>query len=370
MRLLLLMTDVCGGTGGIGSFNGSLLQALDELAAPHSLEVDVLAMNDKRDAPTELPPVVKRYEAFGGKRWAFALAAIRAAASADLIFFGHAHFAPLALLMPGKSRMGIGHGIEVWGPMTRLRQMGFRQMNPILTVSTCTRDQMRKNESLTAQRWEWFPPTLPRRKSEAILSRAALHLPAGRMLLSVSRLVASDAYKRIDSVIRCLPGLWREMPDVFYVVIGEGNDLERLRRVARKTGSPEKIHFIANVSDEALASYYEACDIFVLPSEREGFGIVFLEAMARRKACVGVQAAATPEVIEANRTGLLVPMGELPALEGALSTLLRDVSLRDQLGNAGYDRLTTHFSFDRFRARLEQALFPNKDLEARWPRAA
>jgi glycosyltransferase involved in cell wall biosynthesis len=140
--------------------------------------------------------------------------------------------------------------------------------------------------------------------------------------------------------------------------------------VAEETGHPEKILFINSVSDEALVSFYEACDIFVLPSEREGFGIVFLEAMARRKACVGVRAGAVPEVIEAGRTGLLVPAGELPALEEALSKLLQNASLREQLGNAGHERLAAHFSFDQFRKRLEQTLFPSEDMEARWPRAA
>ena len=102
--------------------------------------------------------------------------------------------------------------------------------------------------------------------------------------------------------------------------------------------------------------YYQACDVFVLPSLKEGFGIVFLEAMQYAKPCIGARAAAVPEVIVDGESGLLTAPGDPRSLERALTTLLTDEALRQSMGRAGLRRLETNFSFPAFRHRLEEVL--------------
>jgi glycosyltransferase involved in cell wall biosynthesis len=111
--------------------------------------------------------------------------------------------------------------------------------------------------------------------------------------------------------------------------------------------------FHQDISDDELAGYYKRCALFVLPSGQEGFGIVFLEAMRFAKPCIGGNVGGTPEVVEDGQTGLLVPFGDVDALERALDRLLADSALRKQMGIAGRRRLLTQFVFERFRARLE-----------------
>jgi glycosyltransferase involved in cell wall biosynthesis len=106
-----------------------------------------------------------------------------------------------------------------------------------------------------------------------------------------------------------------------------------------------------------LPSYYENCDLFVLPSTREGFGIVFLEAMHHGKACIGARAGGVPEVIRDGATGVLVDPSKLATqVPEAILRLLNDPALRKNMGANGRAHLDANFSFDRFRDRLEQIL--------------
>ena len=95
-------------------------------------------------------------------------------------------------------------------------------------------------------------------------------------MLAVTRLVSTEDYKRIDLVIKAMPAILRHVPDAFCVVVGHGGDRSRLERLAQETNVADRVIFTGFVADELLPSYYDACDLFVLPSLREGFGIVFL----------------------------------------------------------------------------------------------
>jgi len=106
-----------------------------------------------------------------------------------------------------------------------------------------------------------------------------------------------------------------------------------------------------------LPSYYESCDLFVLPSTKEGFGIVFLEAMYHSKACIGARAGGVPEVIRDGDTGILVDPSKLATeVPEAILRLLNDPALCKTMGERGRKELESNFSFSRFRDRLEQVL--------------
>ena len=114
----------------------------------------------------------------------------------------------------------------------------------------------------------------------------------------------------------------------------------------------ERVDFLEDVSDDELAQIYRRCALFVLPSGQEGFGIVFLEAMRFSKPCIGGDAGGTPEVIDDDRTGYLVPFGEGEPLVAALDRLISDAELRERMGRAGRRRLLDHFMFDAFQRRV------------------
>jgi glycosyltransferase involved in cell wall biosynthesis len=132
--------------------------------------------------------------------------------------------------------------------------------------------------------------------------------------------------------------------------------MPRLKRLATELRVSQHINFRGFVSDSELRAAYAACDVFVLPSAKEGFCLVYLEAMAECKPVVAANAGGVPDVVVDGETGVLIPPGDVGALTEALLTLLDNPEMQRQLGAAGAARVQTHFSFEQFVQRLGRAL--------------
>lgn len=365
-RVLVLLTDLFDTTGGIQTFNRALVKALDELAAQHGWSVTVLVLNDHGGSS-----VVKlyisshqlKYIACTGNRRRFIVATLRAARRADVVIFGHVHFSPILfavrVLRPSAKSYLTVYGIEAWKRLPSLQRMATLQMQRILSISAWTANRMQDQNHVSPKHFSILPCSLDplfKRYGLTLRSREALGLPKGKMLLSVARLDASERYKKIDLVIEAMPSVLNEVPDAFYVVVGDGSDRERLEALARKIDVASQVRFTGRIADELLPSYYQTCDLFALPSLKEGFGIVFLEAMYHEKPCVGAKAGGVEEVIANELTGLLVDPVDREAFVRAVVRILGDNALRDSLGRAGKLRFDEHFSSQAFRNRLEGAL--------------
>ena len=163
-------------------------------------------------------------------------------------------------------------------------------------------------------------------------------------ILSVAR-----QYPRKDTatLLRAMAILRREMPEARLRVIGGGPELGRLRALARKLRLEEAVTLEGAVpdSDEVRRAYLQS-DVFCLPSLQEGFGIVFLEAMAAGLPVVAARAGATPEVVLHGRTGHLVHPGDHEELAAALALMLSNPAAARRMGRAGRARVE-EFTLDR-----------------------
>ncbi len=146
------------------------------------------------------------------------------------------------------------------------------------------------------------------------------------------------------------------MPDAVLVLVGEGEDRPRLEQLARDSGVADHIHFLFGLKQEELFACYAHCDVFALPSRGEGFGLVFLEAMACAKPAIGGAHGGTPDVIEDGLTGLLVPHGDAALLSSALESLLADPSRAYEMGARGRERVQADYTFERFQTELSRAM--------------
>jgi glycosyltransferase involved in cell wall biosynthesis len=174
--------------------------------------------------------------------------------------------------------------------------------------------------------------------------------------LTVSRLSRGDWAKGVDEVISALPAIRSTVPKVQYTVVGDGDDVSRLRGEARRHGVEDLVRFVGSVSDAELHGYLARSDVFVMPSRQEGFGIVFLEAMAYGKPVVARAHGGAPEVVLDGTTGILI-RGEGPRhLVAALTTLLGRPSMRAAMGAAASHRVRSLFSYERFRSSAFAAL--------------
>ena len=110
------------------------------------------------------------------------------------------------------------------------------------------------------------------------------------MILTVARLDARERYKGVDQLIEAMPAVLQTVPAARLRIVGTGSDLPRLKELAARLGVADSVEFAGFVDDEHLRAAYRDCALFALTSSGEGFGIVFLEAMAHGKPCLGARA--------------------------------------------------------------------------------
>ena len=137
--------------------------------------------------------------------------------------------------------------------------------------------------------------------------------------------------KRIEVLLEAARKLEPDIPNLEIRIVGDGPEAARLKRLG-----PPCVQWLGTVPKNQLAAEYGACDAFCLPSVQEGFGIVFLEAMAAGKPIVGVRAAAVPEVVP---HALLVKPNDPDSLAEAIYTLWKDAELRAAIGQGGLERV-------------------------------
>ena len=364
MKILVLLTDLFDKVGGIQTFNRSLIKALDDIAVKKNWDITVLALNDnqKKDTAKQFHLNKTKYIAFKGSRFQFAASVFAYAKGSSIIFFGHVNFLPIAYALrfinPKVYMYLTVYGIDIWKKLSLIQKLGINKINKILSISNYTKQIAVSLNLIDESKFLVLPCTLDTEygKQVVLKSKNELSLPQGKMILTVSRLAKTEKLKNIDLVIKALPLILKETPDVYYVIAGDGDDRTRLENISKEVGVKDKVVFTGKVSDEILSSYYNLCNVFVLPSEKEGFGIVFLEAMYYSKPCIGANAGGIPEVIEDSKTGLLIEPGNANSLVSSIIKLLEDEKLCYSMGKSGKERLEKEFSFERFKNRLENLL--------------
>ena len=140
--------------------------------------------------------------------------------------------------------------------------------------------------------------------------------------------------KRIDILLAAADRLRNRIPGLEIRIVGGGPERDRLQRICRERKLDQLVTWRMDISQEELMQEYQGCEVFCLPSVQEGFGIVFLEAMASGKPIVAANAGAAPEVVQ---HGLLVEPDCEEALAQALEQLHSDRTLRKTLGEAGQE---------------------------------
>jgi glycosyltransferase involved in cell wall biosynthesis len=256
----------------------------------------------------------------------------------------------LALLRSGR-RAIIAHGIEVWKRLDLITRLGARFATEFWCVSKFTATQLRRYNALSRTTAYLLPNALED-------DPPSVEFPEDQppTLLSVCRLEGSERYKGVDLALRAHALLLKEKPELRFHVVGDGTDVDRLRWLVSDLGTGDRVTFLGRLPASDLAREYEQCTAFVLPSRREGFGIVFLEAMARGKPVVAFRCGGTPEVVLDGECGMLAEADDLLGLYDALRSLLRDGELRARLGRSGRQRVAALFTPQAFMRRVHELL--------------
>ena len=355
MNTLLLAPELFASEGGIPRILRLYLKALCELSEPAGT-VTVVALNDatfdSRDLRRYSNDRLADWAACNRSKIGFVKAAQRMSANADLIVCGHVAQLPVAWAMRKLRRKElrytlVAHGIEVWRRFNRLEIAALRGASRIWCVSEFTRRELLRNCKIPLTTTAVLPNALdPGLEVDEIGPRTT-----DFDILTISRLNYADSYKGVDHLIAALPAIRREIPAARLRVVGRGDDLPRLHEEARRLKLERAVDFLGFVGDAELKRELDACRLFALPSQKEGFGLVFLEAMAHGKPCIGTRDGGIPEVLTPE-TGVLVNYGNVPELAASCVDALR----RTWEPQAIRARVA-EFSYPHFRDKLS-ALIP------------
>jgi glycosyltransferase involved in cell wall biosynthesis len=326
-----LLTDAYGGVGGIAKFNRDLVGAL--AAMPETRNVLALPRLIQRD-PEPIPEKVLFDMPAARGKLRYLARSMRLAVSSpplDLVVCGHINLLPLAWLVSRAQRcplLLIVHGIEAWRPHRNLLTRALLgRTDAIAAVSRYTVERMRAWSAVPERRFGILPNCVdletfaPRARNAALAQR--LGLEGRRVLLTVGRLAGFERYKGFDEVLAVLPQLAREVPNVCYVIVGDGDDRARLQEKARALGVADRVVFTGFVSEQDKIDLYNLADVYVMPSQGEGFGIVYLEAMACGVPTIGGVLDGSRDALRDGQLGQLVdprdPQQVLQAIRKALA---------------------------------------------------
>jgi len=321
---LLIAPELFKAEGGIARVSRLYLQAIAESFPESTLKVVVL--NDAEVSPSGQ----SRYKASNAETIVCSRSKIRCAhaiwsavrISGTRVICTHVHLAPLLWLAKQLGQKFeydiVVHGIEVWKPVTRLQKLALNSARRILSISEFTRRDMLSRYPNLEEKIVILPNALDPSFSQ---SSDSANDTVPDTILTVSRLAAHDRTKGIDHLIEAMPKILETHPSARLRIVGEGSDRIRLEKLATASEASAQIQFLGFVPDERLKQEFTQCTLFALPSKKEGFGLVYLEAMAAGKPCIVAAAGGAPEVIDQD-SGLIVPYGDIEQIASAISSAL------------------------------------------------
>lgn len=190
-----------------------------------------------------------------------------------------------------------------------------------------------------------------------LIERLKLHNK--QVVLTISRLIER---KGIDKAIRAMEIVRKKIPNIIYIIVGDGPYRSNLEKLAEKLNLQDNVIFTGYVREEEKSSYYNVANMFVMPNREldngdvEGFGIVFLEANAHGKPVIGGKSGGVVDAIVANETGLLVNPIDVEEIASAMLQLLENEDYAKQLGMNGKKRAKEEFNWEILISRMQSEL--------------
>lgn len=353
MRVFALVTEAFGGFGGIAKYNQDFITALADY--PGCEEIVVLPRL-MRTTDFQLPAGVQVVTSATNSRWRYLFGLFRTLVTGpkyDVVVCGHINLLPLAFFACRRWRAPVVlliYGIDAWAPTGRKpADRLVRHVDYFISISEITRQKFLSWTRINDDKGFVLPNAIdlaafgPGPKREDFLRR--YKLANKRILMTLGRLSAEERYKGVDEVLEAMPQMLHRFPDLAYLVVGNGSDLPRLQSKARDLGVERHVVFAGSVPESEKADHYRLADVYVMPSSGEGFGFVFLEAMACGISVVASKRDGSREAVKNGELGAVVEPGNPDELAAAVFSALERPHGRVPEG-------LTFFSYPRFHQRL------------------
>lgn len=357
---MFLFQQTYSAMGGIQRFNRCMLSALEH----NKLPTYAFSLYDD---PSTLPHptgTIQYLSAAGQSLWNTCWQVVQCSRKSKIIVLGHIHLAPIGLaiklLFPSKKIWLIAHGIEVWESATLFQKMLFPLLHKVLAVSRYTQAKLHNLHKISLSKIEVFPNTIhpefeyPTLFEKPDFLKIKHNISNEKIVLSVTRLSHTELYKGYDHVLKAIATLSARYP-IRYILAGKYDQEEYLRIMAliAHYGIEDRVTLTGYVSENELTAYYLLADVFILPSKKEGFGIVFIEAMACGLRPIAGNQDGSVDALDNGRLGVLVsPDDPLEITKAIEHQLVYPMSTQDRLQVQSSVR--EKFGFPAFAQRVAQ----------------
>jgi glycosyltransferase involved in cell wall biosynthesis len=379
MKIHVWVPDYASSIGGIQTFSRFIVRGLRDVF-PES-EIAVFSKNDASYPDPAFDPA----NSFKPMGWwtpklrtpAFAWELFQSGAKErpDFVVTTHVNFAPVAHWLQRLFHIpyvAVGHGVEVWEIGNKRVRHALRAADCLLAVSEFTRLRMASTLTLDANRIALLPNTFdpeqfyPGPKPHYLLKRYGL-AEDQPVILTIARLAGAERYKGYDQLLRALPVVREQFPNVRYVLGGRGADRARIETLIRDLGVSANVTLAGYVADHELRSHYNLCDVFAMPSKGEGFGIVFLEALGCGKPVLAGNKDGSVDAVLNGALGVLIDPDNVIEIANALIAILSRKHSNSMISGADAlrSRATEAYGYQRFRERLSEVLRPILKVESK-----
>ena len=367
-KVILYSLQTFSTTGGIQKMTRTLAHSLYLLSKRNEWDFKLWSVYDSDHdlMPQYLP--TENFRGFGTNRVSFVLKTIVKAKMPDLIIISHINLAIIGLLIktinPKCKVWLIAHGIEVWRPLSFLKKIFLNRCDKIICVSNFTKQQMvSRHQTDPAMCTVLNNAVDPFMKLPATFTKPGHLLKRYRLtgnepiIFTLTRLASSEQYKGHDHVLKVIGKLKDKFPGIRYVLSGHHDHKEeiRIQKLITKYKVDEQVILTDFIEESELTDYFLLADLFVLPSKKEGFGIVFIEALACGLPVVCGNSDGSVDAICNGRLGTAINADDVDELEKVIIEYLEN-PLTESKRQYLQDQCLLHFNAIDYMNKLEKLI--------------
>ena len=347
MKILFIASELVK-KGGISSFNKNLIRALKENGENLSL-VELKNSNLSQKIIFTLK-ILFKILLFGP----------------DIIFCSHINFSSICYFLKKifkKDYIIITHGIDVWDIKDGFKAKALKMANKVVAVSNFTKNKIIKNINELEEKIFILPNSID--KNEFLIKEKPIYLMEkynikknDGVILTLARLSNSEKYKGYDKIIEILPDIKEKFPNIKYILAGTGDDEGRIKKIISELNLNSSVIMPGYLSDEEKADFFNLCDVFAMPSKGEGFGIVFLEALACGKPVIAGNKDASSEPLLGGELGILIDPDDKDEIKKAIIGILKKKApARFFNGRFLREKVIENFGFEKFKEETKNLIY-------------
>ncbi len=359
-EVLFLTLKVFSTTGGIEKVCRIVGKAMYESCIRYNKRIKIFSMHDKQeDADDNLYFPSEIFTGFSVNKIRFMSKAVIQGRKSKLVIMSHVNLLIAGWLIkklrPSVKLILFAHGIELWNPVNRFKRKMLQSCDEIVSVSEFTRRKMIEVHGVEEKKCSilnnCLDPFLPLPKNAAINPglREKYHIEKDdKLLFTLSRLSAKERYKGYDKVMEAMVQL--QDKKIKYLIAGsyDKEEKEYIDGLVTKLSLQGRVILAGFIPDEEVAEHFVMSDCYVMPSIKEGFGIVFIEAMYYSLPVIGGNADGSVDALLNGRLGILVTPGNVNEIKEAIGKVLTDTAKYKPDNRL----LQQHFSYESYKLKL------------------